>query len=1143
VKFKFLQIVLFFSISLNVFSISERKEYLACENCNYSIDDFSSFYDEGGKSNNLNNKYSVTTFNAPEGLFLSLYFENIEIPQDALINVYKGDKALPDNLINSFTKISKTKNIVENTITIEYIPSELNLYTSGWKANFDIIEENIVNNNVARILSQPESDCPFALPLCQNNTVVALGGLYNDLGQIGDDGGDCYGNTGSGGSVWYSFTPLASGPLDFTITPSAGTDYDFVLWDISNGCESNKRVQLSCNYSLYQGATGLNNSLCNNSDGDGTCTECNNQSKGASCSRFNSRVSVVAGKLYAICINFYSGTNGGFTLQFQREAGSVPITDNTPPKITNAFTTNCSNATNFLVKFSEWVDCSTIQNIDFTLAGHSVVVSNSNCTNGRSNQVNITITPALASGTYTINGQNILDLCGNNMNSNFVINIGATPNVTISNPVTFCRTKNAFGAYVNTPGNQTLTASGATSYFWSTGQTSASISISTPTTRTYSVTGVTGSCAAIANVTVPVEVAIANLGNDLVYCGTPLTITALPTGVGYNYKFYRSPVVFPPSNGTLIQSGSSNTLVVSPSSTTTYRVEVISNNGCSAFDDILVRTNISNVQIYVDGNNFCTSAPPILVTTSLPGGTFTGTGMVGNYFYPNIAGLGTHNITYTVTNSCGTFTNNRNIRVAGGTPATIGLNPNYCVTDADINFNITPSCGVTTGNGVTANPCPTRPKFSPATAGVGTHTVTLNTTGIAGYCSMTQDVTVVGAGLVPSINGANGPYCTSASNVTLSAIPTGGTFSGPGMTGNIFSPSSAGVGIHTINYNVVSCGQLYSTSVQIQVNAASPSATISYTTPVCNNSTAVLNVTRTGTPGGKFTASPSGLSIDSITGDILPNLSTPANYIITYKIASIGGCPQFTTTTNISIVASPIVNITSSNAAMCVSDTRILVGTPVGGVFSIVNGPGSYVSATNTLTANGVGTIKIKYKYTVSGCSDSITQDISVNNCGCSNSPILTLNGTNSSTCGINAITITGNTFGGSATDVIITENGAGTVTSSSTNISPFSFTYTPTILDAGNTVRITVQTNNPLGSPCVAQIANFDIQVISPPIAGTDGNTSVCENSGVPIDLFSLISGEQAGGTWSRTGGSGGYLCPCHRKLYPCRRCYHFYF
>jgi hypothetical protein len=48
-------------------------------------------------------------------------------------------------------------------------------------------------------------------------------------------------------------------------------------------------------------------------------------------------------------------------------------------------------------------------------------------------------------------------------------------------------------------------------------------------------------------------------------------------------------------------------------------------------------------------------------------------------------------------------------------------------------------------------------------------------------------------------------------------------------------------------------------------------------------------------------------------------------------------------------------------------------------------------------------------------------------------------------------------------------------------------------------------------------------VNVNNQPDAGTDGNTTVCESSVSSIDLFSLITGEDTGGTWSRLTGTGG--------------------
>jgi hypothetical protein len=51
-------------------------------------------------------------------------------------------------------------------------------------------------------------------------------------------------------------------------------------------------------------------------------------------------------------------------------------------------------------------------------------------------------------------------------------------------------------------------------------------------------------------------------------------------------------------------------------------------------------------------------------------------------------------------------------------------------------------------------------------------------------------------------------------------------------------------------------------------------------------------------------------------------------------------------------------------------------------------------------------------------------------------------------------------------------------------------------------------------------------VNVNNQPDAGTDGNTTVCESSVSSIDLFSLITGEDTGGTWSRLTGTGGTFC-----------------
>lgn len=82
-----------------------------------------------------------------------------------------------------------------------------------------------------------------------------------------------------------------------------------------------------------------------------------------------------------------------------------------------------------------------------------------------------------------------------------------------------------------------------------------------------------------------------------------------------------------------------------------------------------------------------------------------------------------------------------------------------------------------------------------------------------------------------------GPVCLNGADITLSGSPSGGTFSGPGVSGNTFDPSVAGVGVHKILYSkqfANSC--IKSDSTYITVNALSVGGTVAGSTSVCAGS-------------------------------------------------------------------------------------------------------------------------------------------------------------------------------------------------------------------------------------------------------------------------------------------------------------------
>jgi len=167
------------------------------------------FYDDGGPSSNVSDNYSIATFSGNNEI-LEIYFEEFNIPYDAKIKVYDGISN-KGKLLGVFTSKDKPWNFKAKNLTVEYIASASNAPGKGWKG---VLRTSKVTKNNA-IQSAPESDCPNAIPLCTNNTAIVSASQYVDLGSINDDSGSCYGGTGSGGSVWYSFSPQATGPLDF----------------------------------------------------------------------------------------------------------------------------------------------------------------------------------------------------------------------------------------------------------------------------------------------------------------------------------------------------------------------------------------------------------------------------------------------------------------------------------------------------------------------------------------------------------------------------------------------------------------------------------------------------------------------------------------------------------------------------------------------------------------------------------------------------------------------------------------------------------------------------------------------------------------------------------------------------------------
>ena len=135
------------------------------------------------------------------------------------------------------------------------------------------------------------------------------------------------------------------------------------------------------------------------------------------------------------------------------------------------------------------------------------------------------------------------------------------------------------------------------------------------------------------------------------------------------------------------------------------------------------------------------------------------------------------------------------------TPSILNLPFDIAINADPITVFGDPTGGTFSGNGIVSG----TNNFDPALAGEGTHAITYTyvhpTTGCTNQVS--QNIIV---NPLPDVQiiGLASEYCYDDAASVISGNPTGGVFSGPGITfgsGNfLFQPSTAGVGLHNISY-------------------------------------------------------------------------------------------------------------------------------------------------------------------------------------------------------------------------------------------------------------------------------------------------------------------------------------------------------
>ncbi|MGB0403817.1 MAG: T9SS type A sorting domain-containing protein [Salibacteraceae bacterium] len=360
---------------------------------------------------------------------------------------------------------------------------------------------------------------------------------------------------------------------------------------------------------------------------------------------------------------------------------------------------------------------------------------------------------------------------------------------------------------------------------------------------------------------------------------------------------------------------------------------------------------------------YCVSDPMVVLNQGTPsGGVYSIGGSTVTTFNPSTAGIGSHLLTYTYTNSIG-CSNFDTTTISVVNRPTVSATPiaNVCAGSSAFTLNnCSPTGGTYSGNGVNGA------MFDPSLSGVGSHTIKY----LYGSSTCKDSTTfIIQVDSAPNVSLASvGPYCTSDPMITLTqGSPSGGIYSINGSVSTTLNPSALGAGTHSLKYVLAyanGCSDSASTSFVVDTGVTVSATAIP---DQCANSPQII-LTNGSPSGGTY----SGLGVS--TQIFTPSVAGVGTHNIKYKVgtSSCGDSVIFT----IKVDSVPNV-ILASVGPYCSSDSArtLTQGTPTGGIYSgtgVVNGKFDPAIA-------GVGNHTIKYVVTNSlGCSDSATTIVSV---------------------------------------------------------------------------------------------------------------------------------------------------------------------
>jgi len=524
---------------------------------------------------------------------------------------------------------------------------------------------------------------------------------------------------------------------------------------------------------------------------------------------------------------------------------TTSVTGIAPPAALGSFVTSTSTvcAGQSGVAYAVASQTNAVYDWNFTGAGGSIV--------GAGNAITMNFSNSAQSGTLSVYAQNS---CSVSPTVTMAVTVTPKPVISISGTNSMCDNVQSV-----------LTATGATTYTWSTGANSASITVTPTTTTVYTVSGTANNCSSVSgqftmtvlpSPTVQISgstatvcpnhtVALTSAGNGSIYVwsdgfiGANHTISAAATTVytvsniqnscigqaTYTLNVHPLPVVSVSGN-TIVCPG--KTLTLTATGATTYSWSTGSNNASITYTpsglSTLTVTGTSTLtgcinSATVSTGNFGAGLVSITGNTAICNtlqGVLTAS---GSYFY--------------LWNNGATGPTNTITPTGPATVSVVGTTLDGCKDSASVaitvinnlSISISGPDSICSGQSAVLNANASSATTYSWNTGAQTSSITVTPATTFTYivtasnpgCSGNKQHQVFVKPLPVISFNVNSPMCSDAGSYSLTATPSGGVYLGSGISGNSFDPS-VGIGSYPIIYQVTgSNGCSASSTKTIQV--------------------------------------------------------------------------------------------------------------------------------------------------------------------------------------------------------------------------------------------------------------------------------------------------------------------------------------